>query len=95
MADGAGPAGRRPNQGGGHGPVSYLELFVDLVYVFAIPQLGHVLHEDLSWHGLLAETVLFLAVWWAWGDWRTPWALAGWTREEGGASLRSRSHTPA
>lgn len=64
------------NHGGGHAPVSYLELFFDLVFVFAITQLSHVLHEDLSWSGLLAETVLFLAVWWAWmyTAWVTNWA---------------------
>ena len=70
------PGGLLRNHGGGHAPVSYLELFFDLVFVFAITQLSHVLHEDLSWRGLLAETVLFLAVWWAWmyTTWVTNWA---------------------
>ena len=64
------------NHGGGHAPVSYLELFFDLVFVFAITQLSRVLHDNLSWSGLLAETVLFLAVWWAWiyTTWVTNWA---------------------
>ena len=71
----AGRGGLLRNHGGGHAPVSYLELFFDLVFVFAITQLSHVLHEDLSWGGLLAETVLFLAVWWAWmyTTWVTNW----------------------
>ena len=70
------PAGLLRNHGGGHAPVSYLELFFDLVFVFAITQLSHVLHDNLSWRGLLAETVLFLAVWWAWiyTTWVTNWA---------------------
>ena len=72
----AGRGGLLRNHGGGHAPVSYLELFFDLVFVFAITQLSHVLHEDLRWGGLLAETVLFLAVWWAWmyTTWVTNWA---------------------
>ena len=36
------------NHGGGHAPVSYLELFFDLVFVFAITQLSHTLHHHLS-----------------------------------------------
>lgn len=64
------------NHGGGHAPVSYLELFFDLVFVFAITQLSHVLHDNLTWRGLLEESVLFLAVWWAWmyTTWATNWA---------------------
>jgi low temperature requirement protein LtrA len=64
------------NHGGGHAPVSYLELFFDLVYVFAITQLSQTLHHHLSWHGLAEGLVLFLAVWWAWifTTWVTNWA---------------------
>lgn len=63
------------NHGGGHAPVSYLELFFDLVFVFAITQLSHGLLHHLSWHGLAEGTVLFLAVWWAWiyTAWVTNW----------------------
>ena len=70
-----GSGGLLRNHGGGHAPVSYLELFFDLVFVFAITQLSHVLHDNLTWGGLLAETVLFLAVWWAWmyTTWVTNW----------------------
>lgn len=62
--------------GGGHAPVSYLELFFDLVFVFAITQLSHGLMHHLSWHGLAESTVLFLAVWWAWifTTWVANWA---------------------
>lgn len=64
------------NHGGGHAPVSNLELFFDLVYVFAITQLSQTLHYHLSWLGLAQGTVLFLAVWWAWifTAWVTNWA---------------------
>ena len=62
--------------GGGHAPVSFLELFFDLVFVFAITQLSHGLLHHLSWHGFAESVVLFLAVWWAWiyTTWVTNWA---------------------
>lgn len=64
------------NHGGGHAPVSYLELFFDLVFVFAITQLSHTLHHHLSWHGLAEGAAMFLAVWWGWiyTTWVTNWA---------------------
>ncbi|HEX4846960.1 MAG TPA: low temperature requirement protein A, partial [Novosphingobium sp.] len=37
--------------GGGHAPVSNLELFFDLVFVFAITQLSHFLGHHLDWLG--------------------------------------------
>jgi len=62
--------------GGGHAPVSYLELFFDLVYVFAITQISHALLVNLTWRGLAEASVLFLAVWWAWmyTTWAANWA---------------------
>lgn len=64
------------NHGGGHAPVSYLELFFDLVYVFAITQISHFLHYQLGWLGLLQSGLMFLALWWAWmfTTWATNWA---------------------
>ncbi|WP_068072821.1 low temperature requirement protein A [Novosphingobium lentum] len=78
MAD-APPAGHRSllrNHGGGHATVSYLELFFDLVYVFAITQLSHFLLKAPGWIGLAEMAVLFLAVWWAWmyTTWAANWA---------------------
>ena len=78
------PSGKRPllrNHGGGHAPVSNLELFFDLVYVFAITQLSHTLLHHLSWMGLLEAACLFLAVWWAWIY--TAW-VTNWTDPERG-----------
>lgn len=56
-------------------PVTYMELFFDLVYVFAIIQLSHVLIDHMSGRGALETTILFLAVWWAWNysAWATNW----------------------
>ncbi len=64
------------NHGGGHAPVSFLELFFDLVFVFAITQLSHFLKDHLTWLGFAQSLILFLAVWWAWmyTTWATNWA---------------------
>ena len=43
-----------------------LELFYDLVFVFAITQVSDVLVEDLSWHGAGHALLALLVVWWAW-----------------------------
>jgi low temperature requirement protein LtrA len=55
--------------------VTTMELFFDLVYVFAITQLSHALLHDLTWRGALETLVLFLAVWWSWNytAWATNW----------------------
>ncbi|WP_102158490.1 low temperature requirement protein A [Zhihengliuella halotolerans] len=52
------------------GPV---ELFFDLVYVFAIIQLSHLLIHHLSWEGAAQTVVVFAAVWWGWNY--TAWAM--------------------
>jgi low temperature requirement protein LtrA len=43
-----------------------LELFYDLVFVFAITQVSHLLLENLSWAGVGHATLALLVVWWAW-----------------------------
>ena len=55
--------------------VSALELFFDLVFVFAITQLSHYLLEHHSLAGALQALVMFLAIWWAWifTAWATNW----------------------
>jgi low temperature requirement protein LtrA len=56
-------------------PVTSVELFFDLVYVFAVTQLSQQLLHDLTLRGALETLVLFLAVWWAWNytAWATNW----------------------
>jgi low temperature requirement protein LtrA len=56
-------------------PVTSVELFFDLVYVFAVTQLSQNLLHDLTARGALETLVLFLAVWWAWNytAWATNW----------------------
>ena len=63
------------DDGDGDHRVTPLELFFDLVYVFAITQLSHLLLEHLDVHGALQTGMLLLAVWWAWiyTAWTTNW----------------------
>lgn len=49
-----------------------LELFYDLVFVFAVTQVSHTLLEHLTWEGAGQATVVLLAVWWSWNY--TTWA---------------------
>lgn len=59
----------------GNHRVSALELFFDLVFVFAVTQLSHYLVEHHTIAGGLQTLVMFLAVWWAWvyTAWATNW----------------------
>ncbi len=65
----------RPRQAGMHGKVTNIELFFDLVFVYAVTQLSHTLLHDLSLLGALHVLLLFLAVWWVWifTGWITNW----------------------
>lgn len=47
-------------------PVSWLELFFDLIFVAAIAQVGTPLSHDYSLSGLARYTFLFFLIWWAW-----------------------------
>lgn len=52
-----------------------VELLFDLVYVFAVTQLSHLLIGDLSWAGAGRTAFLLLVVWWAWiyTTWMVNW----------------------
>ncbi len=58
-----------------HARVTFVELFFDLVFVFAVTQLSHTLLEHLSLSGALQTLFLLLAVWWVWmyTCWFTNW----------------------
>lgn len=57
------------------GKVGMIELFFDLVFVFAVTQLSHALLEHLSADGWLQTALLLMAVWWVWiyTSWITNW----------------------
>lgn len=62
--------------GGGHAPVTNLELFFDLVYVFAITQISQFVRKEPDGLHVIEGVMLFLALWWAWiyTAWATNWA---------------------
>ncbi len=72
VSDHGGPLRTRDS---GEQRVTSLELFFDLVYVFAITQLSHLLLSHLSVRGVLETLMLFLAVWgvWVYTAWFTNW----------------------
>jgi low temperature requirement protein LtrA len=43
-----------------------LELFLDLVIVFAFTQVTTLMSRDPTWTGLLDGVLVFVAVWWLW-----------------------------
>jgi|APCry1669190731_1035312.scaffolds.fasta_scaffold00836_3 low temperature requirement protein LtrA len=63
---------RDPHQ---HNRVTFVELFFDLVFVFAITQISHTLLAHFTALGVLQVTILMLAVWWVWVfmSWVTNW----------------------
>ncbi|HSX58614.1 MAG TPA: low temperature requirement protein A [Tahibacter sp.] len=65
----------RERAGHGHEKVTTVELFFDLVFVFAVTQLSHSLLEDFSLLGGFKTLLLTLGVWWVWiyTSWVTNW----------------------
>jgi low temperature requirement protein LtrA len=55
--------------------VTAVELLFDLVFVFAVTQLSHLVLDDPTVKGLLQAAFLLLVVWWGWIN--TTW-LANW-----------------
>jgi low temperature requirement protein LtrA len=58
------PGLRRP--AGTEQRATWLELFYDLVFVFAVTQVSHHLLDDLTWRGAGQSALLLLVVWWSW-----------------------------
>ena len=46
--------------------VTPLELFFDLVFVYAITQVTRLMSEDLTWSGIGHGLLVLAALWWAW-----------------------------
>jgi low temperature requirement protein LtrA len=46
--------------------VTPLELFFDLVFVFALTQITALMAHDLGWHGVLRGVLLTGLLWWSW-----------------------------
>ncbi len=54
-------------------PVSFAELFFDLVFVFSVTQVVHLLHGAFDWLHAGRAILVFWLVWWAWTQFT--WAL--------------------
>jgi low temperature requirement protein LtrA len=59
---------RRPEirQGTQEAAVTPLELFFDLVFVFALTQVTAYMTQELSWHGVLRGVLVVMLLWWSW-----------------------------
>ena len=70
-------AGRhlRPRGAGIEQPITTVELFFDLVYVFAVTQLSHLVLGHMTVAGVGRAALLLLIVWWAWiyTTWMANW----------------------
>jgi low temperature requirement protein LtrA len=69
----------RDRSGGRAARVTNVELFFDLVYVFAFTQVSELLYEHLTWQAAGQTVVILAALWWAWNY--TAWAT-GWIDPE-------------
>lgn len=78
---------RTPLQAAQKFEVTPLELFFDLVFVFAVSQLSHHLLQHLSWRGAAETVVLLLAVYRTWST--TSWdaAMLGVNRRDARSML--------
>jgi low temperature requirement protein LtrA len=62
-----------------------LELFFDLVVVFAFTQVSTLLNDDPTWGGLLRAALLLSVLWWAWSAYA--WLTNTLDPEEGGVRM--------
>ena len=65
--------------------VTPLELFFDLVFVFAITHVTVFMADDPTWGGLLRGMLLLGALWWAWATYA--WLTNTLNPEEGGVRI--------
>jgi low temperature requirement protein LtrA len=65
--------------------VTPLELFFDLVFVFAITQVTTLLADHPTWGGLLRGMLVLAALWWAWNVYA--WLTSAMDVDEGGVRL--------
>jgi low temperature requirement protein LtrA len=65
--------------------VTPLELFFDLVFVFAMTQVTSLLADDPTWGGVLRGMLVLAALWWAWATYS--WLTSAVDVDEGGVRL--------
>jgi low temperature requirement protein LtrA len=64
---------------------TFIELFFDLVFVFAVTQVTELLREHLTFTGLIQALLVFWLVWWAWTQFT--WTLNAADTEHPGIEL--------
>jgi len=70
---------------GGEHQVTPLELFFDLVFVFAFTQVTRLLVDDPTWGGVFRGMLVLAALWWAWSVYA--WLTSAIDVDEGGVRL--------
>ena len=75
---------REPERDAEH-QVTPLELFFDLVFVFAITQVTTLLAREPTWGGVLRGMLVLVALWWAWTGYA--WLTSTMDVDEGGVRL--------
>jgi low temperature requirement protein LtrA len=75
----------REQEDGGEHQVTPLELFFDLVFVFAITQVTSLLADEPTWGGVLRGMLVLAALWWAWTVYA--WLTSALDVDEGGVRL--------
>jgi low temperature requirement protein LtrA len=75
----------REHEHGGEHQVTPLELFFDLVFVFAVTQVTSLLADDPTWSGVLRGMLILAALWWAWAAYA--WLTSAMDVDEGGVRL--------
>jgi low temperature requirement protein LtrA len=81
----------RERDNGAEHAVTPLELFFDLVFVFAITQMTKLLTNDPSWGGVLRGMLVLAAIWWAWTT--SAWLTSAIDVDEGGVRLAMLAST--
>jgi low temperature requirement protein LtrA len=79
------PDAERELEHGGEHEVTPLELFFDLVFVFAMTQVTSFLADDPTWGGVLRGMLALAALWWAWSVYA--WLTSAMNVDEGGVRL--------
>ena len=85
MTGAAGTANERELEELDEHQVTPLELFFDLVFVFAITQVTIMLADDPTWAGVFRGMLVLAALWWAWSVYA--WLTSAMDVDEGGVRL--------
>jgi low temperature requirement protein LtrA len=78
-------AAQREHERDAEHQVTPLELFFDLVFVFAMTQVTSLLADDPTWGGVLRGMLVLAALWWAWAVYA--WLTSAMDVDEGGVRV--------